>query len=113
MFQNIVDLEKEENIKIEQITIDKKYRIKQMIKKLFTKQNILMYIIALMLSTVSGINGMAPFGLAIFAAAISNALPARNNICSNTYRNWTGVWWELCVNIYINIFSIYCNGINI
>ena len=75
MFQNIVDEEKEENVSREDIKIDKKESVKNILKKLFTKQNILVYILAFMLSMVSGINGMAPFGLAIFAAAISNAIP--------------------------------------
>lgn len=75
MFQNIVDEEKEENVSREDVKIDKKESVKNILKKLFTKQNILVYILAFMLSMVSGINGMAPFGLAIFAAAISNAIP--------------------------------------
>ncbi|MCI9366453.1 MAG: hypothetical protein HFJ54_08155, partial [Clostridia bacterium] len=66
--------EKEQNEDFREYTeVDK--RVKQVIKKLFTKQNILMYILAFMLSTVSGINEMAPFGIAIFAAMLSNALP--------------------------------------
>lgn len=75
MFQNIVDEEKEENISREEVQTNKKESVKNILKKLFTKQNILVYILAFMLSMVSGINGMAPFGLAIFAAAISNAIP--------------------------------------
>lgn len=74
MFQNIDIEEKEQNEDFREYTeVDK--RVKQVIKKLFTKQNILMYILAFMLSTVSGINEMAPFGIAIFAAMLSNALP--------------------------------------
>ena len=61
MFQNIVDEEKEENVSREDIKIDKKESVKNILKKLFTKQNILVYILAFMLSMVSGINGMAPF----------------------------------------------------
>lgn len=77
MFQNIVDVEKEENSVEENINNDnKKDNIKKLLQKLFTKQYIITYIIAFMLSMVSSINGMAPFGLAIFAAAISNAVPA-------------------------------------
>ena len=77
MFQSIIDVEKEENAVEENILNDnKKENIKLLIQKLFTKQYIFTYIIAFMLSMVSSINGMAPFGLAIFAAAISNAVPA-------------------------------------
>ena len=75
MFQNIVDVEKEDTI-VEDKSINKNEHIKNTMKELFTKQNIITYIVAFMISMVSGINGMAPFGLAIFAAAISNAIPA-------------------------------------
>lgn len=77
MFQNIVDVEKEdvtEDVAFEEN--DKRKNIRDIIKKIFTKQNILTYILATALSMVSTINGMAPFGLAIFAACISNAYPA-------------------------------------
>jgi len=112
MFQNIE--EKEENEIVEETTvIDKKEKIKQILKKLFTMQNILMYIISFMLSTVSSINEMAPFGLAIFAGALSNALPVRNNISSNAYRNNYKIWRKWSTNIYINKSSIYCNGFNL
>lgn len=76
MFQNIVDTEKDENV-TQNIAFDyddNKENI-NILKKLFTKQYILTYIIAFMLSMVSSINGMAPFGLAIFAASLSNAIP--------------------------------------
>ena len=75
MFQNIVQEDKQENI-IEESIENRQGNIKVIIKKLFTKQNILMYILSLALSTVAGINGMAPFGLAIFAAALSNGIPS-------------------------------------
>ena len=79
MFQNIVDVEKEENTVEDNNSNDnnKKENIKILFQKILKKQYILSYIIAFMLSMVSsGVNGMAPFGLAIFAAAISNAVPA-------------------------------------
>lgn len=75
MFQNIVEEEKLES-RIEEETELNKTDIKQILKKLFTKQNILVYILSLMLSSVNTVNGMAPFGLAIFAATLSNGLPA-------------------------------------
>ena len=74
MFQNITDEEKIENA-VEETVIQEKIDIKSMLKKSFTKQNILVYIISFMLSTVTTINGIAPFGLAIFAATISTGLP--------------------------------------
>lgn len=75
MFQNITEEEKIENISEEQIN-QEKINIKRIIRKSFTKQNIIVYIISFMLSTVTAVNGIAPFGLAIFAAVISNGLPA-------------------------------------
>ena len=75
MFQNIDTGEKideEVENKVNQEGINKR----EVLKKLFTKQNILLYIISFMLSTVSTVNGMAPFGLAIFAATLSNGLPS-------------------------------------
>ena len=102
MFQNI-DLEEEQKEVVEEeTTINKKEKTKQILKKLFTKQNILMYVISFMLSMVSSINGMAPFGLAIFAAALSNALPVRNNIHSNTNRDKHRIWRRRNINIHIN-----------
>lgn len=78
MFQNIVEERKEDiviedEIKTNKIDID----LKEVLKKSFTKQNIMVYIMSFMLSTVSiKLNGIAPFGLAIFAATVSNGLPA-------------------------------------
>ena len=113
MFQNI-DLEEEEkeDVIIEENENKEKIDIKEIAKKLCTKQNILVYIISFMLSTISTVNGIAPFALAIFAGALSNGLPAgvifiisligtaiRNRRTSFTY-------------IHINSFSIYRNGSN-
>ncbi|MCI8621042.1 MAG: hypothetical protein HFJ50_04695 [Clostridia bacterium] len=53
-----------------------KINFKEIIKKAFTVQNTLVYIISFMLSMVSTVNGMAPFAIAIFAGALSNGLPA-------------------------------------
>ena len=75
MFQNIVDEEKSDKIAQDEIVKDK-LNFKEVCKKLFTKQNILVYIISFMLSMVSTVNGMTPFGLAIFSATLSNGLPA-------------------------------------
>ena len=75
MFQNIAEEEKQENV-IEENKKQENINMKEIFTKLFTKQNILVYIISFILSTVSMINGMAPFGLAIFAASLSNGLAA-------------------------------------
>lgn len=76
MFQNI-DIEERISKEEEQkFTQEEKKDIKEILKKMFTVQNTLVYIISFMLSLVSTINGLAPFSMAIFAAVLSNGLPA-------------------------------------
>ena len=75
MFQNITEEEKQEKA-IEEQEWTSKINIKEILSKVFTKQNILVYIISFMVSMVSTVNGIAPFALAIFAATLSNGLPA-------------------------------------
>ena len=75
MFQNISEEEKNRKDAYETQNIEE-LNVKDALRKLFTKQNILIYIISFMLSTVSTIGGMSPFALAIFAATLSNGLPA-------------------------------------
>ncbi len=113
MFQNIVDVEKEETSTQEDLKIDKNTKIKNILGKLFTKQNILVYILSFMLSMVSGINGMAPFGLAIFAAALSNAVPTGVIYILTLIRNNNWIWHTRSFNIHINITYFYCDDFNI
>lgn len=73
MFQNIEnEIDTEELEEGEFINKNKKSVI---FGKIFTKQNIILYIISFMMSTVSCGNNMAPFGLAMFAAICSNKIP--------------------------------------
>ena len=79
MFQNIEkDFEKKEN-QSEDVKLYKIAELKELIKKFFVKQNIVLYIVALMISMVSfGGNsslGLAPFAIAIMAATLSNSIP--------------------------------------
>ena len=69
MFQNITEEEKQEKT-IEEQEWTSKINIKEILSKVFTKQNILVYIISFMVSMVSTVNGIAPFALAIFAAGV-------------------------------------------
>lgn len=88
MFQNIdveEKIDKEEN---KQDTLWEKPNKKEILKKIFTVQNILVYIISFMLSTVSTVNGMAPFALAILAAALSNGLPTGVVFAVTLIRNY-------------------------
>lgn len=77
MFQNIERDFEESKDNYEQEEKNRKQTVKELIKKSFTKQRILLCIIAFMVSQVSfGINkDLAPFGIAILAAILSNSIP--------------------------------------
>lgn len=77
MFQNISkDFDENQN-EFEDVKINKKINIKKIIVSALKGQNILLYIIAFMLSLVDGNVGMdySIFALAIFAATSSNGIP--------------------------------------
>ncbi len=79
MFQNIEKSFNKQESKKKDVKLYKFEDIKELIKKFFVKQNILLYVVALMVSMVSfGGNsslGLAPFALAILAATLSNSIP--------------------------------------
>ena len=79
MFQNIAKDFKKNQSQNEDVKLYKIEEIKELVKKFFVKKNLLLYVIALMISMVSfGGNsslGLAPFGLAIVAATLSNCIP--------------------------------------
>ena len=71
MFQNIngnIEEPVEENIKTKQ-------RTSQIVKTMFTRQNIILYILSFMISTVGFGQNIAPFAIAILASCCSNAIP--------------------------------------
>lgn len=73
MFQNINNDEAEEII--EDANINETDRKKKILKTAFSKQNIILYIISFMISTV-GINAnIAPFAIAVLASCLSNSIP--------------------------------------
>lgn len=79
MFQNISKDINDNNYE-EEIRLDNKTIFFDIIKRLFTKQNIILYIITIMVSMVglasdSIIFSITPFGLAIIAAALSTNVP--------------------------------------
>lgn len=77
MFQNIAkDFEENQN-SYEEVELEKKITIKNVLKKCFNKQMVLLYIVSFLLSFVSfGINEeLAPFGIAIITAILSNCIP--------------------------------------
>lgn len=78
MFQNISKEVEGKNFQQEDVKLNKIEMLKGIAKKAITKQNIVLYIISLMASTINfgGESlGLAPFGLAILAAALSNGIP--------------------------------------
>ena len=74
MFQNISAEDRPEEKKDVELNIKDKMKI--IARELFTKQNILLYIISFMLSVVNPGIGICPFGFAIFSATCSNGVPA-------------------------------------
>ncbi len=75
MFQNILG-QAEGNNDYEDVEFDKKERkIKNFLKLNCTRQKLLVYFIAFMLSTIQGTNVITPFAISIFAACCSNKIP--------------------------------------
>ena len=77
MFQNIAkDFDENQN-SYEDVELNKKERIKEVLKKSFNKQMILLYIVSFLLSFVSFQidKELAPFGIAIIIAILSNCIP--------------------------------------
>ena len=77
MFQNIArDFEENQN-SYEDVELNKKEKIKEAIKKCISKKMIMVYIVSFLLSCVSfNINKeLAPFGIAILVAILSNCIP--------------------------------------
>lgn len=74
MFQNISGQDVQEEQYDETITKNEKRKL--FIKNVASKQNIAIYILSFMLSTIECVNGIAPFAISIFAATLSNKIPA-------------------------------------
>lgn len=77
MFQNIERNFDNNQNEFEDIEKNRKQKIKELIKNSFTKQKILLYIVAFMVSQVSFVinKDLAPFGIAMLAAMLSNCIP--------------------------------------
>ena len=73
MFQNI---EKEEILEDKSFDTEEKKKRSINLKSLFSVSDFVLYVISFMVSTVSFGGEFAPFGLAIFASACSNNIPA-------------------------------------
>lgn len=74
MFQNISEEVKKENYEYEDVK--NKNKLKSILKNMFKIQNIIVYIITLLVSTVSLRLGITPFGIAMFAVACGSTIPA-------------------------------------
>ena len=74
MFQNLSAEDIQDENK--DVKFNKNNKMKILIREVFTKQNILLYIISFMLSIVNPGIGICPFGFAVFSAACSNMIPA-------------------------------------
>lgn len=70
MFQNIADMSSEQE-SINNKTNDIKYRLKE----IFKYQNVIIYILTLLLSTLTIKNQIMPFGLAMVAACVGETVP--------------------------------------
>lgn len=78
MFQNISKEVENSEFQQEDVKLNKSEMLKVMLKKAFTRQNIIFYIISFMASMINfggDSLGLAPFGLAILVAALSNGIP--------------------------------------
>lgn len=77
MFQNIERNFEENQNNFENLEFNKKNTIKEILKKSFTKQKVILYIISFMISQVTfGDNKeLAPFGIAMLASIMSNSIP--------------------------------------
>lgn len=97
MFQNISEQETINN-NDEQIESKKKFSIKQLLKNMLTIPNIIIYVVSFMISTVSILDGMAVFAIAIFAAACSNGMVAGLVYVSTLAGTFVGLGKEAFLN---------------
>ena len=110
MFQNIVKDFEEQN-PYEDVEI-KNSKIKEILKKSFSKQMIILYIISFLMSLVSfQINKeLAPFGIAILIAILSNCMPIGITsivvIIGTAISNGGGGTLNLLLSLLLIFFSI-------
>ena len=77
MFQNISKDFVEEQDEIGNGNLNKKQTLKEILKKVFSKKNIILYLIGILVSQVSfgGNTLVTPFGIAFIVAMLSNCIP--------------------------------------
>lgn len=116
MFQNISGVNNEEDIEIEEQyneNMEKNSKIKAFFKESFTKQKIALYILSFMISTISGINGICPFAISMFAAVLANKIPALIVYILTLIGTFIRAWDRTSFKLFINITCIYSNDISI
>lgn len=106
MFQNISKQIDTDEI-IEEKNENRKDKLKYIAQKLFTKQNIVIYILSLLVSQVNCAGTMAPFGLAIFAAAVANGIPSGIIYVMTLIRIFYWFWKKWTIKLFSNITCIY------
>lgn len=74
MFQNINHVDEQQN-ENQYEEVENKNNNREFLKKIFSIQNIILYILSFMISTVEFLGGIAPFSLAILAGCFSNDIP--------------------------------------
>ena len=103
MFQNIsVEDEKTNKETNEERRNDKI----QTLKKFFTIRNCIIYLLSFFISKTPIGNFSAPFGLAIFAAACSNEIPAGIIYVMSRTRSNCRLWKIQLIVVYTNIAYI-------
>lgn len=94
MFQNLAD-----NIEINQKE-EKVNNKKNILKDILTIQNMIIYVLSFLVSTVSVKNGIAPFAMAFFVAACSSTLPAGVVLLTTA----AGVFIKFGINAFLSYF---------
>lgn len=112
MFQNISDNYEEE---IGSENGQTNNRLKQISNQLFSKQNIIIYILSFMISTVSFGGEMAPFGIALLGACCSNSIPIGIIYVISAIGTWIGTGTDnfltyLLISILFMIISVIFKG---
>lgn len=104
MFQNITGEFEEKEVT--------KNNIKPILVELFKFQNIMIYLLTLLVSTISIKQNILPFGLAMLAATLGSGTPIVgvfiSGIVRNCYRKWCKCSIRICSYFYIIFHFCTC-----
>lgn len=104
MFQNVINQSQEE--------IENEPTRKIQIKNLFKINDIVLYAVAFLISMVGFNKELAPFGLAIFAAASSNRIPVGILYVAVLIRYSNRFWRRWNIIISYKLITVYSNDSN-